>query len=56
MVYITILFCLFHVQSENHGIYNYVILYISCTGVDHGIYNYLILPISCTGEKPYYIY
>ena len=32
MVYITILYCLFHVQVENHCIYNYFILPISCTG------------------------
>ena len=32
MVYITILYCLFHVQVENNGIYNYLILPISCTG------------------------
>ena len=32
MVYITILYCLFHAQVENLGIYNYSILPISCTG------------------------
>ena len=32
MVYITILYCLFHVQLKKHGVYNYFILPISCAG------------------------